>query len=461
MTQLHPPPPTSILIIGAGTWGISTAYHLSLRQHPDPASIVVLDCHAVPSPISAGNDINKILDLSPGGTAAETLLYKETMKGWKLDPVFKEFFHDTGMVIAASSKDGLRHVQQGDGIDDAKPGEWTYLDTAEEFRATMPEGVLTGDFPAWRGWWKKSGGGAGWVEARNALLSASEAARRRGVKFITGEQAGRVTELIIEEDDVCGARTADGVEHRAEKTVVCAGANVSQIEPLGRELKGMLLPKAWTLAHIKLSGEERGLYKGLPVLFNCERGFFTEPDSEEGEIKICDEHPGYCNWVDDEDGEPQKEDGRVDLPFARQQIPQEAEDRVRLFLRETMPHLAKRELSFARICWCADTPDREFLICRHPNYQSLTLGIGGSGHGFVYISCIGHFIVDAMEEKLDEGLQEMWRWRPETAKGRDWGNLQGRYGPKGSNRVMDLGTVKEWTHLPSRLRVNANGDGDG
>ena len=387
------------------------------------------------------------------------------MRGWREDAVFKRSFHDTGVVIAASSEEGLEHVREGEGIDDddddnegAESGAWSYLDTKEGFWGTMPEGVLTGEFEGWKGWWKKKGRGAGWVEARNAMVSAYDAARHNGVEFITGEERGRVVELIVEEGDVRGARTADGVEHRAEKTVVCAGANAAQIEPLGRDLRGLLLPKAWTLAHISLTEEERGRYRDLPVLFNCERGFFMM-DEDSREMKICDEHPGYCNWVgpDGEEWEPRRRDGKVDVPFAKQQIPKEAEERVRLFLRETMPQLAERELQFARICWCADTPDREFLICRHPRYESLTLGVGGSGHGFVYISCIGKFIGDAMEGVLDAGLKEMWRWRPDTAKKRDWKDVQGRYGPKGSNMVMDLGKVKEWTRLPSRLSVNGEG----
>ena len=391
------------------------------------------------------------------------------MRAWTTDPVFKDYFHETGMVIAASSKDGLEHVREAEGIDEAENGEWMYLESAEGFRGTMPEGVLTGEFEGWKGWYKGKGRGAGWVEARHALVSAWEAARGNGVKFITGEE-GRVVVLIIEDGDVRGVRTADGNEHRADRTIVCAGANAPQIAPLGDELKGLLLPKAWTLAHIKLTEDERKLYKNLPVLFNCERGFFMEPDDERGEIKICDEHPGYCNWIDPSAGdgagegsmsEPHRKDGKVDVPFAKQQIPKEAEERVRLFLRETMPHLAERELSFARICWCADTPDREFLICRHPRYKSLTLGIGGSGHGFVYISCIGGFIADAMEGVLDGGLKETWKWRPETATGRDWRDLQGRYGPQGSCRVMDLGRVREWTDLPRRLGVDGDGNDDG
>jgi sarcosine oxidase / L-pipecolate oxidase len=185
------------------------------------------------------------------------------------------------------------------------------------------------------------------------------------------------------------------------------------------------------------------------VLFNCERGFFMEPDEDCRDLKICDEHPGYCNWIDDGQAPSfERQDGMRDVPFEKRQVPKEAEDRVRLFLRETMPQLADRPFSFARICWCADTPDRNFLIDHHPDYSRLTLAVGGSGHGYVYISAIGDFIVDEMEGRLNQDMQHLFRWRPETAVARDWKALQGRYGPEGSSRVMDLAGVREWTHIP-------------
>ena len=51
---------SSILIIGGGTWGVSTALHLARLRYDD---ILVLDSHPIPSAISAGNDINKIVEL--------------------------------------------------------------------------------------------------------------------------------------------------------------------------------------------------------------------------------------------------------------------------------------------------------------------------------------------------------------------------------------------------------------
>lgn len=156
----------------------------------------------------------------------------------------------------------------------------------------------------------------------------------------------------------------------------------------------------------------------------------------------------YCNW----DNDPQNSE-KSSVPFARHQIPREAELRARQFLRECMPQLADRPFSFARICWCADTPNRTFLISQHPEYASLMLGVGGSGHGFCHIPAIGGFIVDAMEDKLDPRMKHSFRWRPETAINRDWDDLHGRFGPDGSNRVMQFGDIseEEWTTVPARL----------
>jgi len=164
-----------------------------------------------------------------------------------------------------------------------------------------------------------------------------------------------------------------------------------------------------------------------------------EPDEDNHELKICDEHPGYCNWIIDATGKVKS------VPFARHQIPLEAEQRTRGFLREIMPHLAERPLTFARICWCADTPDRVFLIDKHPKYTSLVLAAGASGHGYKHIPCIGAFIVDAMEGCLDPKIAYAFRWRPETAEARNWNDTLGRFG--GPNVVMDFQKVDQWTAI--------------
>ncbi|KAJ6009162.1 hypothetical protein N7499_000884 [Penicillium canescens] len=430
---------SSILIIGAGTWGCSTALHLARRGY---TNVKVLDPHPVPSPIAAGNDINKIMEhkelRSPNPDArsiAFAICTRAALNGWTNDPVFQPYFHETGFIVSGHTPALIEHIKT-DEVDQSE-GDWVALETAEDFRQTMPPGVLTGEFPGWKGWISRSG--AGWIHARKAMVSAYSKAQSLGVNFVTGSPHGNVESLIYKDGDVVGAQTADGQEHLAEHTILAAGAGSDRL----LDFKKQLRPTAWTLSHIRMTPEEAKKYRNLPVLFNIAKGFFMEPDEEKHELKICDEHPGYCNFVADPDHQGEKRS----IPFAKEQIPLEAEARARDFLRDTMPHLADRPFSFARICWDADTVDRAFLIDRHPEYASLVVAVGGSGNGAMQMPTIGGFIADALEGKLQKELKEVVRWRPEIAIDRDWKSTQNRFG--GPDKLMDFQDVKAdgWTDI--------------
>ncbi|KAJ5153093.1 uncharacterized protein N7482_009571 [Penicillium canariense] len=449
---------SSILIIGAGTWGCSTALHLARRGYK---SIQVLDPYEVPSPIAAGNDVNKIMEHkelkgkkksnpNPGfdvllqidsyqdaKSVAFVTCTRAALKGWKEDPVFSPFFHETGFIVAGSTPALIQHIK--DEEIDPSEGDFAKLETAEDFRNTMPPGILTGEFPGWKGWFCKKE--AGWIHARKAMVSAYTEAKRLGVEFITGTPHGEVVALTYDEGDVTGAQTADGAFHRADHTILAAGAGADRL----LDFKKQLRPTAWTLSHISMTPEEAHKYRNLPVLFNISKGFFMEPDEDKHELKICDEHPGYCNFIRD----PRCSGEERSVPFAKHQIPLEAETRARDFLRETMPHLADRPFSFARICWDADTVDRAFLIDRHPDYPSLLVAVGGSGNGAMQMPSIGGFISDALEGKLQPELKEVVRWRPEIAVERDWHSTQNRFG--GPGQVMDFQSVRDndWTQISS------------
>lgn len=362
------------------------------------------------------------------------ILLNKATEGWLHDPVFAPYYHSTGYIVAADTSAALKKVEKREVS--SSGSDYISLESAEDFRKTMPPGVLTGDFPGWKGVFKSSG--AGWVHARKALESAAKEAERLGVRFIIGSLQGSITGLIYGDGDVLGVKTADGKEHRGDRTILAAGAGADALF----DFKDQLRPTAWTLGHIKMTEEETKLYANLPVLFNIEKGFFMEPDEDNHELKICDEHPGYCNWVTDSTGKTRS------IPFSKHQIPIDSAKRIRQFLQETMPQLASRPLSFARICWCADTPDRAFLIDTPPGYPSLQLAVGGSGHGFMHITSVGGLVADSMEGNLDPKLKYAFRWRPETAVNRNWKDLQGRFG--GPNEIMDFQEVKEWTDLPAR-----------
>ncbi|RDW64468.1 NAD(P)/FAD-dependent oxidoreductase [Aspergillus mulundensis] len=426
---------SSILIIGGGTWGCSTALNLARAGYK---TVTVLERSPIPSPTAAGNDVNKIMEEgAPSDTDTPeqyvwNRMHQITTNAWKNDPVFQPFYHPTGFIMAASQESARPHV---DRYIATCPDELRLLNTAEDFRATMPEGILTGDFPKWKGFFRETG--AGWVFARGALEAAFKEASRLGVKFITGDEGG-VKSLVYSGDgsDVIGAQTLDGREHKADHVILCAGAGSDQLLDFEKQLR----PTAWTLAHIQLTEEERKLWKDLPVLFNVNSGFFIEPDST-GQLKFVDEHPGYVNIPPSQTPLPFPQS----TPFAKHQIPLQSERAARQFLRDTVPQIADRPFAFARICWDADTPDRQFLISRHPRFKSLVVAVGGSGMGFMMMPAVGIAIKETLEGVLEGRLRDGFRWRPETAINRDWRDTQDRFG--GEGKVGNFAEVEQWTRV--------------
>lgn len=415
---------TPIAIIGCGAFGLSTALDLARKGF---TNITCFDKYPVPSPIAAANDSNKMMDytyVAPGETPSPgTRLMHEANQGWKSDPVFIPFYHQTGFIICASSEEPLKEMTaRAKKLKEQGLRDYEFLDTPEKIRKHVP--VYTGPLPDWRGYVLEED--MGWLHARDSLKSAFQECTRLGVKFVFGDD-GEIVGLDSKNGVVTGVKGKSGKVTEAEQFVLTAGANaVNVIDSLGQ-----LEAKCFTLAHFQVTPEEAEAFKGLPVIFNYEKGYHFEAD-EACTIKICNEYPGFTRNIDGES-----------IPLHMMEIPLIAEQEVRQYLKETMPQFMDRPFTKTRICWCTDSPDRELIICRHPEYSNLTIGSGDSGKSFAIMPVVGKYIGKVVvngEEGLDELDRKCWRWRPETSKDRD--NKQERWGGKGI--VTDLKEYKEW-----------------
>ncbi|UZP41569.1 hypothetical protein NXS19_009385 [Fusarium pseudograminearum] len=97
----------SVLIIGGGVFGTSTAYHLAQRGY---INVTVVDRFAAPSRDSAGTDLNKVIRADyPNPHYAKLGL--ETLGVWK-DPtsLFKGLYRETGWIMGGHPRrtNGLR-----------------------------------------------------------------------------------------------------------------------------------------------------------------------------------------------------------------------------------------------------------------------------------------------------------------------------------------------------------------
>jgi glycine/D-amino acid oxidase-like deaminating enzyme len=70
---------------------------------------------------------------------------------------------------------------------------------------------------------------------------------------------------------------------------------------------------------------------------------------------------------------------------------------VREFARRHLPALVDAPLRHAAVCLYTLTPDRHFLIGRHPAHPNVALAAGFSGHGFKFAPVVGEVLADLVE----------------------------------------------------------------
>lgn len=408
-----------ILIIGAGTFGLSTAYHMALSGYK---SITVLEAgDVIPSPLTAANDLNKIIR-AEYEDPFYTEMALEAMTEWATNPVFAPHYHQTGYLLAnsaaapAKSKKSLATSLKSIEAHPAWKGKITPIQTREDIRAAAP--AFGGPMQGWAGYFNRF---AGYAHSANALKAIHKAVVDLGVVIHCSET---VTELLYDQGQdtgrkCVGARTGSSKIYSADIVILTLGACLASVLPgVGRQVTA----KAWSVAHIQLNQEQADRLAGIPVTYARDLGFFFEPDRETLQLKICPAGAGYTNSVS-------MHDSTHSLPPADNGfIPEEDEKRIRQLIRETLPELVDQPLICKHLCWCADSADSDFIFDFVPGAQGLVVASGDSGHGFKMLPTVGRFIKDVAEK----GRQNVARWQ--WKEGNDaTGNVSWRTGD-----VMDL-----------------------
>lgn len=146
-------PSPSVLIIGGGSFGTSTAYHLSKRGYN---KVTVLDRFAAPSKDAAATDLNKTVRYDyPNPLYSE--LAQEAMAAWKSsNHPLSDLFNQTGWIMAAGklARNFIDATYRASRLPDTK-----YI-SPKDINMRWPE--LKGSFGGWSSLWNPE---AGWVEA--------------------------------------------------------------------------------------------------------------------------------------------------------------------------------------------------------------------------------------------------------------------------------------------------------
>ena len=243
-------------------FGASTAYHLA-KTIPS-ATITLIDRSPYPCPLAASYDYNKIVRADYGDKFYMSLALK-TQHEWRTNPLYKQFFHQSGMVNIEGTGLGRRMIQNFKDLGVESKAE---VVGPEELKKRYPLFWDT-DYTEAKDCYVNPE--AGWAEAASALRAVIDEAIKHGVEYVEGS----VSRLLLnEEKDCTGVELKDGRTLEAGKVVLATGANTAKIladsAPERQELQAgdRIMGTAVVCGMVELTDEQVELYKDIPLLLH-------------------------------------------------------------------------------------------------------------------------------------------------------------------------------------------------
>jgi glycine/D-amino acid oxidase-like deaminating enzyme len=241
----------SLAILGAGTFGLSTA--LAWRRVHPSAVVSLIDVKASPlglnqpnpnNIIPASEDVGKIIRaayVSP--EYAE--LAREALEIWRSESPYKEYFHQSGWVVANELKEEYLSITEGKPI------------RRERFEEAFPGSNLDDGFVI------SEDAGPGWVEASRCLEAVLRKALDQGVEYFSGEAVS----LVWSGSRCTGIKMKDGKEINADNVILATGPwTPSFLKKCGVSASIPCEVAGVTALGVELDKAEYETYKDMPVL---------------------------------------------------------------------------------------------------------------------------------------------------------------------------------------------------
>jgi monomeric sarcosine oxidase len=240
----------------------------------------------------------------------------------------------------------------------------------------------------------QSGGAV--VHADLAVRALWRAAAAQGAEL---RQETKVEALEPQGDSV-RVVTSAGI-FTAQNVVVCAGGWTKRLLA-GLDLDLPLEPTREVVAYFPVSplaGARLVDHRAgaMPTLIDYHEDppFYALPQLETPGVKVGWHHSGPP-------ADPEEE-GLADSHLVR---------RIQSFVGDRLPYLDLHPL-VVKTCLYTNTPDRHFVLDRHPRQDNVTIGAGFSGHGFKFAPMIGEILADLIcrhSASLDLSLFEIARF---------------------------------------------------
>lgn len=361
-----------VIVIGLGGMGSAAAYQLARRG----VRVLGLDRHCPPHDRGSSHGATRIIRKAYMEGPAYVPLLERAYRLWD------EIEMQTGRTLLRVTG-GLMLGPEG-----SEPVAGSRRSAREHGLAheVLDAGEIRRRFPPLRADDETMGvfePGAGVLDPEAAVSAYLDAAVAAGAELRTGT----VVEDWERDGDGYRVRTSSGLLH-AGGLVLAPGPWAAGLLP---RYANLLMPSREVMHWFAPTGSLDPFRPGHFPIFLWEPAegsvFYGFPalDGAAGGVKTAIHHGGSPADPD-----------TVDRDVGRQDV-----DAMRACLRRWVPDLDGRHVAGA-VCLYTNTPDRHFLLGRHPEEEGVAIAAGLSGHGFKFASVIGEVLADLVLEGRTE-----------------------------------------------------------
>lgn len=407
------PATNSYLIVGAGVFGVSTAYELKKKFPTASVTIVDRDAFDADNRVAASWDWNKVVRAD-----YDDIVYckmaLEAQDIFESDPLYKPHFHKTGIYWMCRSdyaQDVINNYKKLGRTADLKAvpvaeARKLYNGLFEDADYNGVKEVLVNKT-------------SGWVAAGDVLRAVTRECLRLGVKYVVAD----VASLQFDDEGQCsGVKSTMGDIISASHTILCTGAFTSKLLEWSAQSSGIknlragnrLVAGGITTGMTQLDEQSYARFKDMPVGvqgYNAKIGPFigSLPPTPDRELKWW----GQKIFRNTKEVAP----GRfISAPPAERDY---AQWKVSGKLKEDIDYAnhvfygkngANWKMDKHRICWDAFTTSSDFIISPHSAARGLYIATGGNFHGFKFFPVFGKYIIEMLEGSLSPELVQKWAW---------------------------------------------------
>ncbi|KXJ89770.1 FAD dependent oxidoreductase-domain-containing protein [Microdochium bolleyi] len=466
-------PPNSILIIGSGVFGLSTALHLTSQRDFAKSTITILDRSpedgVFPARDASSIDSSRIIRADYADPAYARLA-AEAAHHWRQQAPHElggeGRYTESGLFLVANrdGTPGLGYTQKswinamaianadgGRGPMSVRVGNY-----GNQIQMMTAAGGVIGN-------WGYLNDASGWADATASMHWLYEKVVATGrVKFVNGTAERldvkspifALPGVLDNKPRVVGAILEDGTKLSADLTIVATGAWTPSL----LDLQGQAVATGQMVAYLDITEEEQARLNDIPVLLNLSTGFFIIPPRDRV-LKVARHSYGYLNPTEvptplgmssksapleqitetspttngtTEVSSSTSSNNKVKVSKPRthlshppatpttSHLPPDGEAQLRAALKLFLPWMADadtRPFRETRLCWYTDTASGDWIIDYHPSYSGLFVATGGSGHAFKFLPILGEKVVGCLRGSYPAEFANKWRWRGKQGLG--------------------------------------------